>query len=77
MKKIFTLIAALFATLSINAVTIGNEDNTSDWWTAFSDAYTVNKGEKAVAKFVNHNPGAGENWFNWVLITTKPMLAIL
>lgn len=71
MKKIFTLIAALFATLSINAVTIGNEDNTSDWWTAFSDAYTVNKGEKAVAKFVNHNPGTGENWFNWVLITTK------
>ena len=71
MKKIFTLIAALFATLSINAATIGPEDNSAGWWSAFSDAYTVNKGEKAVAKFVNHNPGTGENWFNWVLITTK------
>jgi hypothetical protein len=44
MKKIFTLIAALVATLSINAATIGPEDNTAVWWTAFSDAYTVNKG---------------------------------
>ena len=72
MKKIFTLIAALVATLSINAATVGPEDNSADWWTAFSDAYTVNKGEKAVAKFVNHNPGAGENWFNWVVVVTKP-----
>ena len=72
MKKIFTLIAALFATLSINAATVGPEDNSADFWTAFSDAYPVNKGGKAVAKFVNHNPGTGNNWFNWVLVVTKP-----
>lgn len=72
MKKIFTLIAALVATLSVNAATIGPEDNSAAWWTAFSDAYTVNKGEKAVAKFVNHNLGTGDNWFNWILVATKP-----
>jgi len=72
MKKIFTLIAALVATLSVNAATIGPEDNSAAWWTAFSDAYTVNKGEKAVAKFVNHNPGTGDNWFNWLVVVTKP-----
>lgn len=72
MKKIFTLIAALVATLSVNAATIGPEDNSAGWWTAFSDAYTVNKGEKAVAKFVNHNLGTGDNWFNWILVATKP-----
>ena len=71
MKKIFTLIAALVATLSVNAATIGPEDNSAAFWSAFSDAYTVNKGEKAIAKFVNHNPGTGDNWFNWVLIVTK------
>lgn len=72
MKKIFTLIAALVATLSVNAATVGPEDNSAAWWTAFSDAYTVNKGEKAVAKFVNHNLGTGDNWFNWILVATKP-----
>ena len=72
MKKIFTLIVALVATLTVSAATVGSEDNSAGWWTAFSDAYTVNKGEKAVAKFVNHNPGTGDNWFNWLVVVTKP-----
>ena len=72
MKKIFTLIVALIATMSVNAETIGNTDNSSDWWTAFSEAYTVNEGEKAVVSFVNHNPGSGDNWFNWLVVITSP-----
>lgn len=79
MKKIFTLIAALVATLSVNAATIGPEDNSAAWWTAFSDAYTVNEGEVAKISFVNHNGGVilGDdgkpiNWFNWILVATKP-----
>lgn len=79
MKKIFTLIAALVATLSVNAATIGPEDNSAGWWTAFSDAYTVNEGEVAKISFVNHNGGVilGDdgkpiNWFNWILVATKP-----
>lgn len=71
MKKIFTLIAALVTTLTVSAATVGAEDNTSPFFSAFSESFTVNKGEKAVAKFVNHNPGTGNNWFNWVLIPTK------
>lgn len=73
MKKLFTLIVALVATLSVNAETIGNTDNTSGWWTAFSDVYTVKKGEKAVVTFVNHNPGTGSNWYyNWLLVGLNP-----
>ena len=79
MKKIFTLIVALVATLSVNAATVGPEDNSASWWTAFSDAYTVNEGEVAKISFVNHNGGVilGDdgkpiNWFNWILVATKP-----
>jgi len=73
MKKIFTLIAALFATLSINAATVGPEDNSNGWWKVFSEAYTVNKGEKAVVSFTNHNKGTGVagNWNNWLIVFTK------
>ena len=73
MKKIFTLIAALFATLSINAATVGPEDDSNGWWKVFSEAYTVNKGEKAVVSFTNHNKGTGVagNWNNWLIVFTK------
>lgn len=73
MKKIFTLIAALVATLSINAATVGPEDNSNGWWKVFSEAYTVNKGEKAVVSFTNHNKGTGVagNWNNWLIVFTK------
>ena len=78
MKKIFTLIAALVATLSINAATVGPEDNSADWWTAFSDAYTVNEGEIAKISFVNHNAGVilGDdgkpiNHFTWLTVLTQ------
>lgn len=78
MKKIFTLIAALVATLSVNAATIGPEDNSAAWWTAFSDAYTVNEGEIAKISFVNHNAGVilGDdgrpiNHFTWLTVLTQ------
>lgn len=78
MKKIFTLIAALVATLSINAVTIGPEDNTAGWWTAFSDAYNVKEGEVAKISFINHNGGVvlGDdgrpiNHFTWLAVLTQ------
>jgi hypothetical protein len=78
MKKIFTLIAALVATLSINAATIGPEDNTAGWWTAFSDAYNVKEGEVAKISFVNHNAGVilGDdgkpiNHFTWLTVLTQ------
>ena len=73
MKKIFTLIVALVATLSANAVTVGPEDNSNEWWQVFSEAYTVNKGEKAVVSFTNYNKGTGVagNWNNWLVVFTK------
>lgn len=74
MKKIFTLIAALVATLSVNAATLGPEDNSAGWWKVFSDSYTLQEGDKAVISFVNHNKGTGvaTNWNNWLTVITKP-----
>lgn len=74
MKKIFTLIAALVATLSVNAATLGPEDNSAGWWKVFSDSYTLQEGDKAVISFVNHNKGTGvaTNWNNWLAVITKP-----
>lgn len=71
MKKIFTLIVALFAmTMSANAGTIvGNEDNSSTWWTAFSDYYTMKGNGTYTFKFTNYSSQAN-NWNNWILVCT-------
>lgn len=45
----------------------GSTSCTDAFWTSFSDYYTIKKGETANFKFINHNPGSGDNWFNWVL----------
>lgn len=43
------------------------------WWTEFSEYYTINKGESAQFKFINHNLGSGDNWFNWLIVTANNM----
>ncbi|MDA3879736.1 MAG: hypothetical protein PF436_05045 [Prolixibacteraceae bacterium] len=49
---------------------IGLEDNTTLWWTAFSN-YTSVIGEGYFHyKFVNHSSGL-ENWHNWVIALTN------
>jgi len=50
--------------------TIGLEDNTSAWWTAFSEFFTLSKGQTATVSFINYNDG-DKNWNNWVLVTQK------
>lgn len=71
MKKIFTFIVALLAiATSANAGTIiGNEDNSSTWWTAFSDYYTMEGNGTYTFKFTNYSSQT-YNWNNWILVCT-------
>ena len=46
---------------TIATALVGAEDNTSAWWTEFSDYFPVVQGKRTVLEFYNH--GTGEN--NW------------
>lgn len=48
----------------------GAEDNSADWWTAFSDYYTLSPGNFITFKFYNYSDKA-ENWHNWVLVAAN------
>ncbi len=50
--------------------TIGAEDNSTPWWTAFSDIYTVEPGKTLKLHFKNHSSKA-ENWSNWATRLTN------
>jgi hypothetical protein len=71
MKKIFTLIvAALFSTMAMaSTTTVGNEDNTTAWWTAFSDYYAIAPNKTLTLKFQNFSSKAN-NWNNWISVVT-------
>jgi hypothetical protein len=71
MKKIFTfIVAALFSTMAMASTTIvGNEDNTSGWWEAFSDYYTIAPNKTLTLKFQNFSSKT-ENWNNWISVVT-------
>lgn len=71
MKKFFTLIAAaLFAgSIFAETTTVGAEDNTTNWWSAFSDYYTLAPNKTLKLKFTNYT-GKAENWHNWLTVVT-------
>lgn len=52
--------------LNFDAVTVGNTDRTTPFWTAFSDIYAVKKGESKTVYFKNYTDGA-ENWRNFLV----------
>lgn len=57
--------------LVIATPTVGADDCSSAWWTAFSDYFTVPAGKMLNLEFVNHSSGEG-NWNNWNLVVTTP-----
>ena len=71
MKKIFTfIVATLFSTMAMASTTIvGNEDNTTAWWTAFSDYYTIEPNKTLTLKFTNYSNKAN-NFNNWLAVVT-------
>ena len=52
--------------LTINTAIVGAEDNSSGWFSAFSDYFTIPIDQKLVLKFENYGSGVN-NWNNWNL----------
>ena len=50
--------------IAITTAIVGAEDNTSGWWTEFSQYFTVPSGKKLFIEFENFGSGAN-NWNNW------------
>ena len=71
MKKIFIfIVAALFGTVAMaNTTIVGNEDNTTGWWSAFSDYYTIEPNKTLTLKFTNYSSKAN-NHNNWLAVVT-------
>jgi hypothetical protein len=53
--------------IDIATASVGAEDYSSAWWTAFSDYFTIPANKRLVLEFVNHNGGSANNWNNWNL----------
>ncbi|MDR3653560.1 MAG: hypothetical protein P4L34_11415 [Paludibacter sp.] len=51
---------------------VGAEDNSSAWWTAFSDYFTIPSNKLLHLEFINHSSGLN-NWNNWNLVVTNPV----
>lgn len=49
-----------------NPSTLGSADNTTAWWTVFTDDYKTEPGKTYQIKFMNY--GGASNWNNFVLI---------
>lgn len=50
-----------------NETVVGQEDNSTAWWTAFSDYYTVPAQKTLHLEFENYSY-MGENWHNFVVV---------
>lgn len=55
--------------VTISNVIVGAEDNSSGWWTSFSDYFTIPSNQLLHLEFVNHGTGVN-NWNNWNLGVT-------
>lgn len=53
-----------YTEIDITATLVGAEDNSSAWWTEFSQYFTVPPGKKLVLEFENYGTGVN-NWNNW------------
>jgi hypothetical protein len=49
---------------------VGAEDNSSGWWSAFSDYFTIPTNKLLHLEFINHGTGVN-NWNNWNLAVTN------
>ena len=54
--------------IELSPAIVGAEDNSSAWWTDFSQYFTIPVAKKLVINFVNY--GGASNWNNWVLAIT-------
>ena len=52
-------------------VIVGAEDNTTGWWTEWSQYFKIPANKLLTLTFVNYGSGAN-NWNNWNVVVTKP-----
>ena len=62
------------STVSNSADILGTEDNTTEWWTVFSDNFNVPIGETKSISFTNYTSLAN-NWSNFAVVLRKADLA--
>lgn len=55
--------------IELSPEVVGAEDNSSGWWTEFSQYFTIPVAKKLVLSFVNYGTGVN-NWNNWNLALT-------
>jgi len=56
--------------VTIATAIVGAENNSSGWWTAFSDYFTIPSNKLLHLEFINHGTGVN-NWNNWNLGVTN------
>ena len=56
--------------VNIATAIVGAEDNSSAWWTAFSDNFNIPANKLLHIEFINHTSG-NSNWNNWNLAVTN------
>ncbi len=56
--------------LTVATAIVGAEDNSSAWWTAFSDYFAIPTNKLLHLEFINHTSGVN-NWNNWNLAVTN------
>lgn len=70
-KLLLLLLAVLTGAGGVKASqTVGNTNNVTPWWTAFSDTYTISPQGSLTFTFTNHSDKL-ENWHNWILGITS------
>ncbi len=72
MKKFFSMMALLvISTMAwAEGATVGNTDNSSGWWAAFSDYYTMEPNNQLTFTFTNHSDKV-EYAYNWLLVVAN------
>lgn len=56
--------------ITITTPIVGAENNSSGWWTAFSDYFAIPSNKLLHLEFINHGTGIN-NWNNWNLAVTN------
>ena len=60
-----------YTEITITTAIAGAEDNSTGWWTEFSQYFVVPSGKKLVVEFENFGSGAN-NWNNWNVCVATP-----
>lgn len=73
MKRLLTFFAMVVAVMGLNAqntTTVGAEDNSTGWWSAFSDYYDIPANNVLHLEFTNYS-SKEQNYHNWLVVAAN------